>query len=49
MITADNKVKIKENEKINKYLDLVVTEPKKSAEYEYEDNINCYWCIWNDL
>ena len=45
-VSADNRVKIKESEKINKYLDLP-RELKKAVEHEGEDDTNCSWCTWN--
>ena len=47
-VLVDHKVKIKENEKIDKYLDLT-RELKKVAEH-YSDgdgDTNRSWCIWN--
>ena len=39
-------MKIKESEKINKYLDLV-REQKETEEYEGVGDTNCIWCTWN--
>ena len=40
---------MKENDKINKYLDFA-TELKKAMEHEDDvddDDTNCSWCVWN--
>ena len=42
-VPADHWVKMKENEKIDKYLDLT-RELKKTVEYEGESDTNCSWC-----
>ena len=39
---VDHRVKIKESEKINKYLDLA-RELKKTV--EHDDHTNCSWCV----
>ena len=40
-------MKIKENEKRDKYLDLV-RETKKAMEYEGDCDTNYNWCTWNN-
>ena len=42
-IPADHKVKLKESEKIDKYLDLA-RELKKTMEDESDGDTNCNWC-----
>ena len=42
---ADLRVKLKESEKKNKYLDLA-WELKKTVEHEIDDYTNCNWCSW---
>ena len=42
---ADHGVKLKENEKKDKYLDLA-KEQKQRTEHESDDNTNCDWCSW---
>ena len=39
-------MKIKENEKINKYQDLV-SELVRAVEHEHQNDTNCSWCSWN--
>ena len=46
-IPVDHRVKNKELEKIDKYLDLS-RELKKAMEHECDGNTNCNWCVWND-
>ena len=43
-IPADHRIKLKEYEKKNKYLDLAY-ELKKTMEHEGDDYTNCDWCI----
>ena len=45
-VPADHRVKLKENEKRDKYLDLA-RELKKTV--KHEGDTNCNWCTWNDL
>ena len=45
-IPADLRMKMKENETINKYLALSI-ELKKIVEYEDDGNANCSWWAWN--
>ena len=45
-VAADCRVKIKESEKINKYLDLA-REFFFLMEYEGDSDTNCGWCTWN--
>ena len=44
-VPADHRVKLKENEKMDKYLDLA-RELKKTVEHESDDYTNCNWCSW---
>ena len=44
---ADHRVKIKESEKRDKYLDLA-RKLKQSMEYEDDDDANSNWWTWND-
>ena len=44
-VPADHKVKLKESEKKDKYLDLA-WELKKTVEYESEYDTNFNWCSW---
>ena len=44
-VPADHRVKLKENKKKDKYLDLV-WELKKTVEYECDDDTNCNQCSW---
>ena len=43
-LPADNRIKLKESEKKDKYLDLAM-EGKKTMEYDGDDYTNCDWCI----
>ena len=42
-VLADHRVKLKESEKKDKYLDLI-RELKKTTEHESDDDTNCNWC-----
>ena len=42
---ANHKVKLKESEKKDKYLDLA-RELKKTVEHESDNYTNCNWCSW---
>ena len=44
-VPADHRIKLKECEKKDTYLDLV-RELKKSIKHEDDDCINCDWCFW---
>ena len=44
-VLADHKIKLKECEKKDKYLDLV-RELKKTVEYAGDIYTNCNWCFW---
>ena len=44
-ILADHKVKLKESEKRDKYLDLA-REMKKTTEHESDGDTDCNWCTW---
>ena len=44
-ILVDHRVKLKESEKKDKYLDLI-REQKKTMEYESDSDTNCNWCTW---
>ena len=46
-VLVDHRVKIKENEKIDKYLELA-RELKKTMEHEGDGDINCNWCTQNN-
>ena len=45
-VPAKHSIKIKENEKKIKYLDLV-RELKKAVEHEWDNDTNCTLSIWN--
>ena len=45
-VPADHRIKLKECEKRDKYLDLT-RELKKSMEHEDDNYTNCDWCIWH--
>ena len=45
-VLADHRVKLKENEKKDKYQDLVRELKKKNMEYQSDGDINCNWCSW---
>ena len=45
-VPADHRMKLKECEKKDKYLDLA-TELKKTMEHAGENYTNCNWCVWN--
>ena len=42
-VPADNRVKLRENEKINMYLDLA-RELKKTMKHKGDGDSNCNWC-----
>ena len=44
-VLADHRIKLKECEKKDKYLDLP-RELKKTMEHESDDCTNCDWCFW---
>ena len=44
-VPTDNRVKLKEYKKKDKYLDLP-RELKKTMEHEGDDYTNCGWCFW---
>ena len=44
-VLVDHRVKLKECEKKNKYLDQA-RELKKTVEHESDDYTNCDWCSW---
>ena len=44
-VLANHRVKLKENEKKDKYLNLA-WEFKKTVEQESDDYTNCDWCSW---
>ena len=44
-VPADPKLKLKESEKKDKYLDLA-GELKKTVEHESDFYTNCNWCFW---
>ena len=45
-VPADHRIKLKECEKKDKYLDLA-RELKKTIEHEDDNYTNCNWCVWN--
>ena len=45
-VPADHKIKLKECEKKDKYLELA-RELKKSVEHAGDNYNNCNWCVWN--
>ena len=45
-VLADHRIKLKEFEKRDKYLDLA-KELKKTVEHEGGNNTNCEWCFWH--
>ena len=44
-IPAEHRIKLKECEKKDKYLDLV-REMKKTMEHSGENYTDCNWCFW---
>ena len=44
-VPADHRIKLKECEKKDKYLDLA-GELKKTMEHESDNYTNCNWCFW---
>ena len=44
-VSADHKIKLKESEKKDKYLDNA-RELKKTVEHEIDDDTNRGWCFW---
>ena len=46
-ISADHRIKIKENEKRYKYAD-ITRELKKAMEHEGDSDTNCNWCTRNN-
>ena len=44
-VQVDHRIKLKESEKKDKYLDLA-RELKKTMEHEGDDYSNCDWCFW---
>ena len=45
-VPADYRIKLKECEKKDKYLDLA-RERKKTVEHAGDNYTNCNWCVWN--
>ena len=45
-VSADYRVKLKECEKKDKYLDLA-RKLKKTVKHENDENTNCNWCSWH--
>ena len=45
-VPADHRIKLKECEKKDKYLDLA-WELIKTMEYAGDNYTNCNWCVWN--
>ena len=46
VILADHRVKLKESEKKDKYLDLAREMKKKTVEHENGSYASCNWCSW---
>ena len=46
-VPADHRIKLKECEKKDKYLDLA-RKLKKTMEHEGDNYTNCDWCFWHD-
>ena len=46
-IPADPRIKLKECEKKDKYLDLSRELKKKTVEHAGDNYNNCNWCVWN--
>ena len=44
-VPADQRVKLKEDKKKDKYLD-IAKELKKTVKPECDDDTNCNWCSW---
>ena len=44
-IPSDHRIKLKEGEERDKYLDLA-RELKKTMKHEGDNNTNCNWCFW---
>ena len=44
---ADHRIKLKECEKMDKYLNLA-RELKKLWNMHYDNYTNCNWCVWNN-
>ena len=45
-VPADHRIKLKECEKKDKYIDLA-RELKKTVEHADDNYTNCNWCVWN--
>ena len=45
-VLADHRIKLKECEKKDEYLDLA-RELKKTMEHVGDNYTNCNWCVWN--
>ena len=45
-VSADHRIKLKEREKRDKYLDLA-RELKKTMEHKGDKYTNCNWCVWH--
>ena len=48
-VTADYRVKLKENQKRDIYLDLARELKKKTMKHEGDCDLNCNLCAWNNL
>ena len=46
-VSADHRIKLKECEKKNEYLDLARVLKKKTMEHEGDDYTNCNWYFWH--
>ena len=52
-VPADHRVKLKESEKRDEYLDLASerkkqNKKKQTIEHEGDSGTNCNWCTWNN-
>ena len=45
-VPAGHRIKLKEYEKKDKYIDLA-RQLKKNMEHEGDNYTNCNWCVWN--
>ncbi len=47
-VSADHRIKLKECEKRDKYLDLARELKKTTVEHAGDNYTNCNWCVWNN-
>ena len=45
-VLADQRIKLTESEKKDKYLDLA-RKKEKTMEHKSDNYTNCNWCVWN--